>query len=68
MREENEACGRFALTLNMKILRKDKARGEPWKQAPPDPFERPLRRPRVGSSIATSGPTLNPLPAARDGW
>lgn len=32
--------------------------------ASPDPFERPLRHLRAGSSIARSGPALNPLPAA----
>lgn len=36
------------------------------RRASPDPFERPLRHLRAGSSIARSGPALNPLPAASE--
>ncbi len=38
------------------------------RQAPLNPFERPLRHLQAGSSIARSGPALNPLPAAWNGW
>lgn len=38
------------------------------RQAPLNLFERPLRHLRAGSSIARSGPVLNPLPAAWNGW
>lgn len=36
--------------------------------ASPYPFERPLGHLRAGSSTARSGPALNPLPAAWNGW
>lgn len=38
------------------------------RRAPLNPFERPLRHLRAGSSIARSGLALNPLPAAWNGW
>lgn len=38
------------------------------RRAPLNLFERPLRHLGAGSSIARSGPTLNPLPAAWNGW
>ena len=49
----------------------DGARGDKVcysRRASPNPFERPLRHLRAGSSIARSGPALNPLPAAWNGW
>lgn len=50
---------------------KDKARGDKVcysRRASLTPFEHPLRHLWAGSSLARSGPALNPLPAAWNGW
>lgn len=66
-------CGNIVeqLTLNMEDLWGNNSL---WhsvcysRRAPLNLFERPLRHLRAGSSIARSGPVLNPLPATWNGW
>lgn len=66
-------CGNIAeqLTLNMEDLWGNNSLGHSVcysRRAPLNLFERPLRHLRAGSSIARSGPVLNPLPATWNGW